>query len=120
MSDQQKSKEYTNGELTVVWKPGLCIHSAKCVEALPEVYHPKEKPWIKPNNPPYLRRRPHQHWRIGQSRGDARRPVDRLWQHPSQRQRRTRGIKSKHLRALPLWRFEPKALLRWQPHRHRI
>jgi uncharacterized Fe-S cluster protein YjdI len=50
MSDQQKSKEYTNGELTVVWKPGLCIHSAKCVEALPEVYHPKEKPWIKPNN----------------------------------------------------------------------
>ncbi len=50
MSDQQKSKEYSNGEITVVWKPGLCIHSAKCVEALPNVYHPNDKPWIQPEN----------------------------------------------------------------------
>jgi len=46
----EKKKEYSNGELTVVWKPGLCIHSAKCVNGLPEVFKPKEKPWIQAEN----------------------------------------------------------------------
>ena len=27
-------KRYTNGEVTVVWKPALCIHSALCVGGL--------------------------------------------------------------------------------------
>ncbi len=39
-------KEYSNGELTIVWKPQKCIHAGECVKALPEVYKPKEKPWI--------------------------------------------------------------------------
>jgi uncharacterized Fe-S cluster protein YjdI len=43
-------KEYSNGELTVVWKPAKCIHAAECVKALPEVYNPDEKPWIKAEN----------------------------------------------------------------------
>lgn len=43
-------KEYTNGELTIVWKPKSCIHAAECVKALPNVYNPDEKPWIKQNN----------------------------------------------------------------------
>lgn len=43
-------KKYSNGELTVVWKPNLCIHSGVCVRTLPKVYNPKEKPWIKPEN----------------------------------------------------------------------
>ncbi len=43
-------KEYSNGELTVVWKPKKCIHAAECVKALPEVYKPKEKPWIQAEN----------------------------------------------------------------------
>ena len=43
-------KEYSNGELTVVWKPHKCIHAGECVKALPEVYIPKEKPWIKAEN----------------------------------------------------------------------
>ncbi len=40
-------KEYTNGELTIVWQPKLCIHSAECVKGLPAVFKPGEKPWIK-------------------------------------------------------------------------
>lgn len=48
--DKEIVKEYSNGELTVVWKPAKCIHAAECVKALPEVYNPKEKPWIKAEN----------------------------------------------------------------------
>lgn len=43
----EKTKEYTNGDVTVVWKPGLCIHSAKCVHGMPDVFKPKDKPWIQ-------------------------------------------------------------------------
>lgn len=43
-------KEYTNGELTIVWKPKSCIHAAECVKALPNAYNPKEKPWINVDN----------------------------------------------------------------------
>lgn len=43
-------KEYTNGEVTIVWNNTLCCHSAKCVKGLPEVFHPKETPWIKIEN----------------------------------------------------------------------
>jgi uncharacterized Fe-S cluster protein YjdI len=48
--DKEIIKEYSNGELTVVWKPKTCIHAAECVKALPNVYNPKEKPWIKVEN----------------------------------------------------------------------
>lgn len=43
-------KEYTNGEITVVWKPLKCTHSGVCVRTLPEVYQPKRKPWVKLEN----------------------------------------------------------------------
>ncbi|MTI20800.1 hypothetical protein E1176_07195 [Fulvivirga sp. RKSG066] len=42
------SKEYSNGEVTVVWKPDKCVHSGLCVKGLPKVFKPKEKPWINP------------------------------------------------------------------------
>lgn len=45
-----ESKEYSNGEITIIRQPKLCIHSGICVKMLPQVYHPKEKPWIKINN----------------------------------------------------------------------
>ncbi|WP_350289184.1 (4Fe-4S)-binding protein [uncultured Croceitalea sp.] len=43
-------KEYTNGDLTVIWKPRKCIHAEICVKTLPEVYDPNGKPWIKAQN----------------------------------------------------------------------
>ncbi len=44
------TKEYSNGELTVIWQPDLCIHSGICVCALPMVYRPSERPWVKVEN----------------------------------------------------------------------
>ena len=43
-------KKYSNGELTVVWKPAKCIHAAECVKALPNVYDPNKKPWVTAEN----------------------------------------------------------------------
>lgn len=44
------TKEYSNGEITIIWQAGKCIHSGNCVRLLPNVYHPKEAPWVKPEN----------------------------------------------------------------------
>ncbi|NDW19726.1 (4Fe-4S)-binding protein [Dysgonomonas sp. 216] len=48
--DKDKKIEYSNGELTIVWQPGLCIHSGICVHTLPKVYNPNERPWVKIGN----------------------------------------------------------------------
>ena len=40
-------KEYTNGEVTIVWQPDKCIHSAICAKGMAEVFKPREKPWIQ-------------------------------------------------------------------------
>jgi uncharacterized Fe-S cluster protein YjdI len=44
----ETTKEYTNGEVTIVWKPELCIHSGICARGLPTVFKPREKPWVAP------------------------------------------------------------------------
>jgi uncharacterized Fe-S cluster protein YjdI len=47
MDPKDIKKEYTNGEVTVVWQSGKCIHSGNCVRNNPDVFQPREKPWIK-------------------------------------------------------------------------
>ncbi len=42
-----KIKEYSNGKTTVVWEAEKCIHSAICAKGLPQVFQPRERPWIK-------------------------------------------------------------------------
>ena len=49
MDPKNITKEYTNGEVTVVWKSGLCIHSGNCVRGLPEVFDWQARPWININ-----------------------------------------------------------------------
>ena len=38
---------YSNKDITVVWRPKLCIHSTRCWKGLIEVFNPKERPWVK-------------------------------------------------------------------------
>lgn len=42
------TKKYSNGEVTIVWKPDMCIHSTLCFRGLGTVFNPKARPWITP------------------------------------------------------------------------
>lgn len=46
----EKEYKYSNGEITIVWKPSLCTHTGICVRTLPAVYNPRVRPWIKIEN----------------------------------------------------------------------
>jgi uncharacterized Fe-S cluster protein YjdI len=39
-------KKYTNGEVTVIWQPDMCIHSTICFNGLPQVFDPQKRPWV--------------------------------------------------------------------------
>jgi uncharacterized Fe-S cluster protein YjdI len=40
------SRSYKNDDITVYWRPELCIHSANCLIGLPGVFDSSERPWI--------------------------------------------------------------------------
>ena len=46
MSD--KIYEYEAKDIVVEYEARRCIHAAKCVHGLPEVFDPKRNPWIDP------------------------------------------------------------------------
>ncbi|MBS3913900.1 MAG: (4Fe-4S)-binding protein [Bacteroidetes bacterium] len=50
MQEERPNREmrYSNGDITIVWKPWLCIHSTRCWKELPAVFHPLQRPWITP------------------------------------------------------------------------
>jgi len=50
MQPKDIKKEYSNGAITIVWQSEKCIHSGNCVRNNPDVFNPKEKPWITPEN----------------------------------------------------------------------
>ncbi len=40
------TKKYSNGEVTVVWKPAICQHTGICFMGLPQVFDPSRRPWV--------------------------------------------------------------------------
>ena len=39
-------RQYTNGEITVYWKPAACVHASYCYRELIEVFDPSRRPWV--------------------------------------------------------------------------
>lgn len=51
MEEQKKiTKHYKNDDITVVWQPHICTHSAICFRGLPNVFDPRRRPWVTPEN----------------------------------------------------------------------
>ncbi len=50
MDKANLTKKYSNGEVTIVWQSGKCIHSGNCVRTNPNIFKPKEQPWINLEN----------------------------------------------------------------------
>ncbi len=48
----EQDKHYSNGEITVVWKPTLCQHSTKCWRGLLPVFDPRKRPWVNMQGAP--------------------------------------------------------------------
>lgn len=42
-----KTLTYTKGNTTVVWQADKCVHCGNCAKGLPNVFKPKERPWIQ-------------------------------------------------------------------------
>jgi uncharacterized Fe-S cluster protein YjdI len=42
----RRGRKYTNGEITVYWKPDSCIHASHCYRELIEVFDPGRRPWV--------------------------------------------------------------------------
>ena len=49
------TKKYTNGEVTVVWQPHMCMHSTLCWKQLLQVFNPAVRPWVNMNGAPTQR-----------------------------------------------------------------
>ncbi len=44
------NRKYSNEEITVLWQPKKCTHSANCVRSLRQVFDPTKSPWIEMDN----------------------------------------------------------------------
>ena len=132
-------KTYAKDDLAVVWKPELCIHSAKCVGALPKVFDPDRRPWIDltaaeagdirkavagcPSGALGLRQ-------AAAADAAARRravasnspatDLDRARRPRIEGRRRRRRSEVRDCRLLPLRRLRQQALLRRQPRPRRL
>lgn len=50
--EEKNNREYTNGDITVYWRPALCTHITTCFNELIEVFDPSKRPWINMQGAP--------------------------------------------------------------------
>lgn len=42
----RRGRKYSNGEITVYWKPDSCVHASHCYRELIDVFDPGKRPWV--------------------------------------------------------------------------
>ena len=42
----KRGRKYSNGEITVYWKPDSCVHASHCYRELIDVFDPGRRPWV--------------------------------------------------------------------------
>lgn len=42
----EPTRTYTNGEISVEWRPELCTKCESCWRGLPAVFNPEKRPWV--------------------------------------------------------------------------
>jgi uncharacterized Fe-S cluster protein YjdI len=40
------ARKYRTDQIVVHWEPQLCIHSARCLQGLPQVFDTERRPWV--------------------------------------------------------------------------
>ena len=45
-------RQYTNGEIVVMWDSDLCSHCENCWRGLPQVFDPNARPWVNIDGAP--------------------------------------------------------------------
>jgi len=45
----RRIQQYSNSQITVTFDPNLCIHAARCLWGLPEVFDVGRRKWIEPD-----------------------------------------------------------------------
>jgi uncharacterized Fe-S cluster protein YjdI/CDGSH-type Zn-finger protein len=45
-SERGPRREYRTDQIAVQWEPEYCIHTANCIRSLPNVFNPRDRPWV--------------------------------------------------------------------------
>ncbi len=133
-------KEHGNDDIVVTWEPTYCIHTANCLNGLPEVFDVWRRPWIEVDRA--LRRRDRRRRHALPDRGPAfpaprrgaagagafggvgpavaERPAIRPRKCPDRGPERTRPARGHARRPMSLRRIREQALLRGNPPQDRV
>jgi uncharacterized Fe-S cluster protein YjdI len=46
--EEDVQRQYSSDAIRVNWEPRYCVHAMNCWRSLPDVFRPRESPWVRP------------------------------------------------------------------------